>query len=138
MTHKIERARFHIKSGHSSTDRGLVLRIIKTKTGIKFGLRTPVNRLQYESDFKINKEDLMGSATHLNGNSEVNKIKNHANTMLDEGMSELNPYIKKAKEIAGEAVHKSSDFVKTYPGYAVLGAAALGFLSAAYLFKTKK
>lgn len=80
----------------------------------------------------------MGTATHLNGNSEMNKVKNQASAMLEEGIHEINPYLKRAKEIAGDAVHKSSDFVKSYPGYAVLGAATIGFLTAAYLFRGRR
>lgn len=80
-------------------------------------------------------EDFMGTATHLNGNVDTNKIKNQASALLEEGMDEINPYLKRAKEIAGDAAHKTSDFVKTYPGYTVLGAAAIGFLTAAYIFR---
>jgi len=77
----------------------------------------------------------MGLTTHLNGNAETNKIKNQAAGLIEDGLDEINPYLKKAKEIAGDAAHKSSDFVKTYPGYTVLGAAAIGFLTAAYMFR---
>jgi hypothetical protein len=52
-------------------------------------------------------------------------------------MDEVSPYLKKAKELAGEAAQKTTDLVKAYPGYTVLGAAAVGFVAAAYIFRRR-
>lgn len=46
---------------------------------------------------------------------------------------ELKAYYETAKERASEAVHASEDFVKKYPFYTVLGAAAVGFLAGAII-----
>ena len=79
----------------------------------------------------------MESFTHLNGNQEAAKIKKLATSALEDGMDEVSPYLKKAKELAGEAAQKTTDLVKAYPGYTVLGAAAVGFVAAAYIFRRR-
>jgi ElaB/YqjD/DUF883 family membrane-anchored ribosome-binding protein len=76
----------------------------------------------------------ISSNDHLKGSEVISKaLKSILET--EEILDEINPYLKRAKEIAGDAAHKTSDFVKTYPGYTVLGAAAIGFLTAAYIFR---
>jgi ElaB/YqjD/DUF883 family membrane-anchored ribosome-binding protein len=55
----------------------------------------------------------------------------------EEMIKPANKYLQKAKDLAGLAATKSSDVVKEYPGYSVLGAAALGFIAGAYLTRKR-
>lgn len=102
------------------------------------------NSKYFRDDRGTSMEEYMGSATQMNGlNSD--RIKSHANSAVSQasGMIEneildpANEYLKKARDIAGQAANRTTDLVKQYPGYTVLGAAAIGFLTAAYVFRRK-
>jgi len=97
------------------------------------------NSNYFRDNRDANMEEFMGSATPLNGNNiDTNKIKRQASNMLDsEVMDPAAEYLKKARDIAGQAATRSTELVKQYPGYTVLGAAAIGFLTAAYIFRRK-
>ncbi len=81
-----------------------------------------------------NTEDSMG--TTIDG--DLNKVKNKASGIMEDGIFEpAKDYLAKARELGSMAVNKSTDFVKTYPGYTLLGAAAIGFLAGAYFTRRR-
>ncbi len=62
-------------------------------------------------------------------NSVVDTVADKANM----SSTDLKAYYETAKEKASDAVENSESFVKKYPFYTVLGAAAVGFLAGAII-----
>ena len=46
-------------------------------------------------------------------------------------------YIERARDMSTHFVDRTSNTVKENPGYAILGAATIGFLAGAYFFRRK-
>ena len=80
----------------------------------------------------------MTTASQLNGQYDANKIKNKASHMIEEDiMDPAREYFDRAKDMSAHFVDRTSGVVKENPGYAILGAAAVGFLAGAYFFRRK-
>lgn len=78
------------------------------------------------------------TSTQYNGQVDSNKIRNRVQHMIEEDFIEpAHEYMSKARDLGSRAVQKGSNIVKENPGYSILGAAAVGFLAAAYLFRRK-
>jgi uncharacterized protein YjbJ (UPF0337 family) len=92
----------------------------------------------FRDEREINKGESM--AQTFNG-QDVNRIKNKAHNMVDMVGTEMsdtaNEYLQRAKDIAGKAADRTTDLVKAYPSYTVLGAATVGFIAGAYLARRK-
>ncbi len=84
------------------------------------------------------KEKGMATASQLNGQYDVNKIKNKASSMIEEDIVEPGmEYLERARDMSAQLVDRTTGIVKENPGYAILGAATVGFLAGAYFFRRK-
>lgn len=87
------------------------------------------------------KENFMATASQLNGQYDVNKIKNKASNMgsmiEDDILEPGKEYLDRAREMSAQMVDRTTGLVKENPGYAILGAATVGFLAGAYFFRRK-
>lgn len=84
------------------------------------------------------KEKVMATASQLNGQYDVNKIKNKASSMIEEDIVEPSrEYLERARDMSAQLVDRTSGVIKENPGYAILGAATVGFLAGAYFFRRK-
>lgn len=84
------------------------------------------------------KEKGMATASQLNGQYDVNKIKNKASNMIEEDIVEPGmEYLERARDMSAQLVDRTTGIVKQNPGYAILGAATVGFLAGAYFFRRK-
>ena len=84
------------------------------------------------------KEKGMATASQLNGQYDVNKIKNKASNMIEEDIVEPGmEYLERARDMSAQLVDRTTGIVKENPGYAILGAATVGFLAGAYFFRRK-
>jgi uncharacterized protein YjbJ (UPF0337 family)/ElaB/YqjD/DUF883 family membrane-anchored ribosome-binding protein len=91
-----------------------------------------------DRDFDINKENFMATASQLNGQMDVNKFKKQASHMIEDDILEpAQEYLQRAKDIGIQVVDRTNGLVKENPGYAILGAATVGFLAGAYFFRRK-
>ncbi len=92
-----------------------------------------------ERDFINNtKEKTMAMASHLNGQYDTNKIKSKASHMIEDDIVEpTREYLARARDLSTQVVDRTTGLVKENPGYAVLGAAAVGFLAGAYFFRRR-
>ena len=89
-------------------------------------------------DLNNTKEKIMATASQLNGQYDVNKIKNKASHMIQDDIVEPGmEYLERARDMSAHLVDRTSGIVKENPGYAILGAAAVGFLAGAYFFRRK-
>jgi uncharacterized protein YjbJ (UPF0337 family)/ElaB/YqjD/DUF883 family membrane-anchored ribosome-binding protein len=92
-------------------------------------------------DSNNSKEKTMATASQLNGQYDVNKIKNKASDMSNMiGEDIIEPgkeYLDRAREMSAQVVDRTTGLVKENPGYAILGATAVGFLAGAYFFRRK-
>lgn len=88
------------------------------------------------------KEKTMATASQLNGQYDVNKIKNKASNMshmIEEDVLEPGrEYLERAREMSAQMVDRTTGLVKENPGYAILGAATVGFLAGAYFFRSSR
>ena len=88
--------------------------------------------------FNNTKEKVMATASQLHGQYDVNKIKNRASHMIEEDIIEPSrEYLEKARNLSAQLVDRTTGVVKENPGYAILGAATVGFLAGAYFFRRK-
>lgn len=88
--------------------------------------RAHANYFREERDIN-NREKYMSSS--LNSSSSINDLKNKSNRVFEEDIIEPSrEYMEKVRELGSSALERSSEFVKTYPGYTILGAASIGFL----------
>lgn len=84
------------------------------------------------------KEKFMATASQLNGQYDVNKIKRQASNMIEDDVIEPGKeYLERARDMGTHLVDRTSGLVKENPGYAILGAATVGFLAGAYFFRRK-
>ena len=96
------------------------------------------NYFRDNRDLKNTKEKIMATASQLNGQYDVNKIKNKATDMIEDDIIEPGrEYLERARDIGVQMVDRTSGLVKENPGYAILGAATVGFLAGAYFFRRK-
>ena len=80
----------------------------------------------------------MATASQLNGQYDVNKIKSKASHMIEDDIIEPSrEYLEKARHLGAQFVDRTTGVVKENPGYAILGAATVGFLAGAYFFRRK-
>jgi uncharacterized protein YjbJ (UPF0337 family) len=88
--------------------------------------------------FNNTKEKFMATASQLNGQYDVNKIKNRASSMIEDDIVEpTREYLERARNMSAQLVDRTSGVIKENPGYAILGAATVGFLAGAYFFHRK-
>lgn len=88
--------------------------------------------------FNNTKEKVMATASQLNGQYDVNKIKSKASHMIEDDIIEPSrEYLEKARHLGAQFVDRTTGVVKENPGYAILGAATVGFLAGAYFFRRK-
>jgi uncharacterized protein YjbJ (UPF0337 family) len=94
-----------------------------------------------DRDSNNTKEKFMATASQLNGQYDVNKIKNKASNMAsmieDDVIEPGKEYLDRAREMSAQMVDRTTGLVKENPGYAILGAATVGFLAGAYFFRRK-
>jgi uncharacterized protein YjbJ (UPF0337 family)/ElaB/YqjD/DUF883 family membrane-anchored ribosome-binding protein len=91
-----------------------------------------------DRDFDINRENLMATASQLNGQMDVNKFKKQASHMIEEDILEpAQEYFQKVKDMGIQVVDRTNGLVRENPKYAILGAATAGFLAGAYFFRRK-
>ena len=84
------------------------------------------------------KEKAMSTASQLNGHLDANKLKNKASHMIEEDIMEpTREYLERARDMSTHFVDRTTTTVKENPGYAILGAATIGFLAGAYFFRRK-
>lgn len=84
------------------------------------------------------KEKGMATASQLNGQYDVNKIKSKASHMIEDDIIEPGrEYLQRARDMSAQLVDRTTGIVKENPGYAILGAATVGFLAGAYFFSRK-
>lgn len=84
------------------------------------------------------KEKGMATASQLNGQYDVNKLKNKASSMIEDDIVEPGmEYLERARDMSAQLVDRTTGIVKENPGYAILGAATVGFLAGAYFFRRK-
>lgn len=84
------------------------------------------------------KENFMATASQLNGQYDVNKIKSKASNMIEDDIVEPGrEYLERARDMSAQVVDRTTGLVKENPGYAILGAATVGFLAGAYFFRRK-
>ncbi|MBY0415120.1 MAG: CsbD family protein [Bdellovibrionales bacterium] len=87
---------------------------------------------------KNTKEKTMATASQLNGQYDVNKIKKQASHMIEDDIVEPGKeYLERAREMSAQLVYRTTGLVKENPTYAILGAATVGFLAGAYFFRRK-
>jgi uncharacterized protein YjbJ (UPF0337 family) len=92
-----------------------------------------------DRDLNKTKEKLMATASQLNGQYDVNKIKNKASNMIEDDIIEPGrDYLERARDMSAQMVDRTTGLVKENPGYAILGAATVGFLAGAYFFSKRK
>jgi uncharacterized protein YjbJ (UPF0337 family)/ElaB/YqjD/DUF883 family membrane-anchored ribosome-binding protein len=69
---------------------------------------------------------------------DPNRIKNKAQHMINEDIMEpAQEYMSRAREFGVKAMERGSEYAKENPGYAVLGAAAVGFLLGAMIVRRR-
>lgn len=84
------------------------------------------------------KENYMATASQLNGQYDANKIKRKASNLIEDDIIEPGrEYLARAREMGTQVVDRTAGIVKENPGYAILGAATVGFLAGAYFFRRK-
>lgn len=84
------------------------------------------------------KEKVMATASQLNGQYDANKIKNKASHMIEDDIIEPSrQYLERARDMSAQFVDRTAGVVKENPGYAILGAATVGFLAGAYFFRRR-
>lgn len=80
----------------------------------------------------------MTTASQLNGQYEINKMKTRASSMIEDDIIEpTREYLERARDMSAHLVDRTSGVIKENPGYAILGAATVGFLAGAYFFHRK-
>jgi ElaB/YqjD/DUF883 family membrane-anchored ribosome-binding protein len=80
----------------------------------------------------------MATASQLNGQYDANKIKNKASHMIEEDIvGPSREYLERARDMSAQFVDRTAGVVKENPGYAILGAATVGFLAGAYFFRRR-
>ncbi len=102
--------------------------------------RAHLNYFREEREFN-KKENTMATPTSLNNqlNSNLNSIRNKSSAAFqDEIADPANLYMDKAREYGSIALDRSTEFVKTYPGYTILGAASIGFLLGSFFSRSRK
>jgi uncharacterized protein YjbJ (UPF0337 family) len=91
-----------------------------------------------DRDLNNTKEKFMATASQLNGQYDVNKIKNKASHMIEDDIVEPGKeYLDRARDMSAQFVDRTAGLVKENPGYAILGAATVGFLAGAYFFRRR-
>lgn len=96
------------------------------------------NYFRDDRDFTNTKEKVMATASQLNGQYDANKIKTKASHMIEDDIIEPGKeYLERARELSAQVVDRTSGLVKENPGYAILGAATVGFLAGAYFFRRR-
>lgn len=92
-----------------------------------------------ERDFVNNtKEKGMATASQLSGQYDVNKMKNKVSHMIEDDIVDPSrEYLEKARDMSAQFVDRTSGIIKENPGYAILGAATVGFLAGAYFFRRR-
>lgn len=89
-------------------------------------------------DFINTKENNMATATPLSGRYEANKLRNRAQHLIEEDIIDpAKEYMEKARDLGAQVVDRTSGMVRENPGYAILGAATVGFLAGAYFFRRR-
>lgn len=89
-------------------------------------------------NFNNTKEKVMATASQLNGQYDVNKIKKQASNMIEDDIVEPGKeYLERARDMSAQFVDRTSGVIKENPGYAILGAATVGFLAGAYFFRRR-
>jgi ElaB/YqjD/DUF883 family membrane-anchored ribosome-binding protein len=85
-----------------------------------------------------NKENFMATASQLSNQSESSKFRTRASHLIEEDIIDpAKEYLSRAKDFGIQVVDRTSGVVKEHPGYAILGAATVGFLAGAYFFRRK-
>lgn len=80
----------------------------------------------------------MATASQLNGQYDVDKTTAKATSIIhDDILDSGREYLGKAKDLSIQMVDRTTGLVKQNPGYAILGAATVGFLAGAYFFRRK-
>lgn len=89
-------------------------------------------------DLTNTKEKVMATASQLNGQYDANKVKSRAAHMIEDDIIEPGrEYLSRARELGSHMVDRTSGLVRENPGYAILGAATVGFLAGAYFFRRR-
>nr|BDT29317.1 CsbD family protein [Bacteriovorax sp. HI3] len=89
-------------------------------------------------DLTNTKEKYMATASQLNGQYDANKIKARASHMIEDDIIEPGKeYLQRARDLSAQVVDRTTGLVKDNPGYAILGAATVGFLAGAYFFRRR-
>lgn len=87
------------------------------------------NYFRDDRDFNTKERKM---ATPLNGsvNPSLNSnVRSNMNSFMDEDMMDASSeYMDKVRQMGSVAMERSTDFIRTYPGYTLLGAAGIGFI----------
>lgn len=96
------------------------------------------NYFRDDRDYTNSKEKTMAMASQLNGQYDANKIKSRASHIIEDDIIEPGrEYLQRARDMGAQVVDRTTGLVKENPGYAILGAATVGFLAGAYFFRRK-
>lgn len=96
------------------------------------------NYFRDDRDLTNTKEKFMATASQLNGQYDANKIKAKASHMIEDDIIEPGKeYMERVRDLSAQVVDRTSGLVKENPGYAILGAATVGFLAGAYFFRRR-
>jgi ElaB/YqjD/DUF883 family membrane-anchored ribosome-binding protein len=80
----------------------------------------------------------MATATQLSNPSDSTKFRTKAGHLIEEDIIDpAKEYLHRAKDFGIQVVDRTSGLVKENPGYAILGAATVGFLAGAYFFRRR-
>lgn len=102
--------------------------------------RAHSNYFREEREFNKKENSMATPTSSFNNqlNSSVNNLKSRASNAYDDELSEpVNQYMDKAREFGSMALDRSTEFVRTYPGYTILGAASIGFLLGSYFSRRR-
>lgn len=96
------------------------------------------NYFRDDRDFTNTKERFMATASQLNSQYDANKIKARASHMIEDDIVEPGKeYLARVRDMGVQAVDRTTGLIKENPGYAILGAATVGFLAGAYFFRRR-
>lgn len=93
---------------------------------------------QYFRDNRGTNNQEKNMASTQFGGMDTNKIKSRAQHLIEDDIVEpAQQYMARAREFGAKAVDRSTEMVRENPGYSILGAAAVGFLAGAFLFRRR-
>lgn len=86
---------------------------------------------------KITKERGMGSLNSRQIDSSLSNIRSRARDFGDEMSDSTSEYMDRVRDLSTTAMNRSTEFIRAYPGYTILGAAGVGFLLGALISRRR-